>query len=208
VALDLLNGDPILDAGCRGFVFSKWFADQNIVRLREGKKEARVVALDPSPDMMQPMSYTDIVYLREALVGGGDGGDSIREMVVTDDPEAMYLLQPGQIIPPLQRKWCAVQAFNISELSGKVGVSQWDVVKLNIEGSEYGVLSSWPGPISRQITLSWHEHCHPRGDAEVARIMKHLNQWYTVLRHVKEPRYHAGENWWDTCLALTELVKG
>lgn len=45
----------------------------------------------------------------------------------------------------------------------------------------------------------------PRGDAEIARIVEHLGQWYKPVRHEKDSRYCAGENYWDSLFVLKEL---
>lgn len=86
-------------------------------------------------------------------------------------------------------------------------INTWDLVKLNIEGAEYDILSQWPGPIAKQIVVSFHEHTSEgRGGSEVGRIMEHLGKWYQVIQHVNEPRYGCASNWWDTVLVQKGLV--
>lgn len=188
VRTDLLSGKPILDAGCRGFRFAKWFAERHY----------RVIALDPLEHLNHvPRSARwihPIEYLDYALVDHTRGRAA---MVITADPEACYIDERGVFTVP---------SINIESISLKAQ-GDWDVVKLNIEGSEYGVLANWPGPIARQISVSFHEHT-PQGQGEeiIAQIVEHLSQWYTPLRHEKDARYCAGENYWDSLFVLTRIL--
>jgi hypothetical protein len=82
----------------------------------------------------------------------------------------------------------------------------WDLIKLNIEGSEYDVLDTWPGPIARQIVVSFHEHTpRARGRAECDRLIAKISQWYDVQNVVWEKRYGCSENYWDLLFTLKGL---
>lgn len=61
---------------------------------------------------------------------------------------------------------------------------------------------NWPGPIARQISVSFHEHAHPIGEARIKQIVAHLSKWYDPIRHIKDARYCAGENYWDSVFVL------
>jgi hypothetical protein len=62
----------------------------------------------------------------------------------------------------------------------------FSAVKLDIEGSEYEVLLTWPGPCADQITIEYHEHTNlgkaVHGDDVYERIAKHLGQWYRLVQ--------------------------
>ena len=103
-------------------------------------------------------------------------------------------------------QWIGVAVTNISMLSADLRVECWDIVKMNCEGAEYEILSAWPGPISRQIVVSYHEHYRPRGDAYIGGVRAHLSKWYAVVRHEKDARYYAGPNYWDDVYVLKGLV--
>jgi len=138
--------------------------------------------LDPAPDSDAEHKY--------ALVEPSQGWQV--RLVMTKDKEARHVGPVGIL----------VNSFSIGEFPIKL----WDVVKLNIEGSEYGVLAQWPGPIARQIVCSFHEHTpQGQGEEKIAEIIKHMEQWYTVLQHTKEPRYGCHKNYWDTLMILRGL---
>ena len=183
VALDMLDDLSVLDAGSRGGAFGRFFRHRC----------HPVIALDPDP-------LSDEAE-RLALVGPADNGKTLN-LVLTSDPEARYVSakSKGDLSLP-------VECISIEALMAKHEVKHWDVVKLNIEGSEFDVLANWPGMISNQIVVSFHEHAHPRGDDAIEGVMAHLDKWYARVRHIKEPRYGCSANWWDTLVIRKDWVK-
>ena len=183
VVVGLLTKGAVLDAGCRGFRFAKWFAERG----------HEVVALDPSPDIQDPM-IPNITFGNVALAFPSEQ----KYLVMTEDPEARYLtnsLVKGQQSMAVRQTWLD-------------HAKSWDVVKLNIEGSEFEILKNWPGPIARQIVASFHQHCHyaRRTEKEIAGALTHLERWYKVFNHVKEKRYGCSENYWDTVFIRRDLT--
>lgn len=175
VAVDLLTGGPVLDAGCRGLRFAKWFSN----------KGHRVVGLDPAPEIQAEVSGLLSVY--NVALTANDGGPV--NLVLTDDLEARFVGNGVGI---------AVHSVSLKTLSHDLGIGQWDVVKLNIEGSEYAILESWPGPIANQIVFSFHEHTdRKRGREECDKIIDRLRPWYEIHNQVWEPRYCTYANYWD-----------
>lgn len=180
VAVDLLTKGPVLDAGARGFVFSNWFA----------KRGHEVFAIDPSPDVenLFPKEWNPIRLIKAALVG--PGYPKMMSLQLGPDPNAWYVKYDGSF------ESVPIDTVQLSEI-GPRGC-QWDVIKLNIEGSEYDILDNWPGPIARQIVFSFHEHTdRKRGREECDRIIDKLRQWYDISNQVWEPRYCTYANYWD-----------
>lgn len=177
VAVDLLKGGPVLDAGCRGLRFAKWFTERG----------HKVIGLDPAPEVI-PESYGLLRVYSLALVDQPLSGKKVN-LVLTDDLEARFI-GGGTGVP--------VNSISIGNLSMESDVSHWDVIKLNIEGSEYDILDNWPGPIANQIVFSFHEHTdRKRGREECDRIINKLRQWYDIYNQVWEPRYCTYANYWD-----------
>lgn len=185
VRTDLLSGLPVIDAGCRGFRFAEWFAERG----------HSVLALDPGPDIKAPVNMK-IGFNRVALVSEKE--PRLMTLERGGDPEAWYVHHD-----PRPENWaCAVPTTHLGWVDGS-----WDVMKLNIEGSEYEVLSDLHRPIARQIVVSFHEHtARRRGDAAIQEIVDHLAQWYVPIQHVKDERYCAGPNYWDSLFVLKELA--
>jgi len=188
VRLDLLQNLPVLDVGAGpSFVFSKYFA----------LRGHRVVAMDPDPSNTNP-DILGVTYLRLALVGRNPG---VRAFSMDPNPQARFVSPPANEVctPPLKDP-VMVEGVTILHVSEMVQVPVWDLVKLNCEGEESEILKSWPGPIARQIVVSFHEHYRPIGEDAIEKIMEHLDQWYLRERHVRDARYGGGMNYWDTLL--------
>lgn len=182
VAVDLLTkGGGIVDAGARGFVFSEWFASRG----------HSVLALDPSPDIKREHYRQGISFLPYALVGKAKTHNFLS---MVGDPGAWHMtdVETEEIPCVTHIDWLG---------------NNWDVIKLNIEGSEYDVLDTWPGPIARQIVVSFHEHTpRARGRAECDRLIAKMGQWYKAFNVVWEKRYCCSENYWDVLFIRNDLV--
>jgi hypothetical protein len=188
VAVDLLTKGPVLDAGARGFVFSKWFSERG----------HEAYACDPSPDIVVPeyVHHFDRVALASRKwplhVGLNLEGDPGAWYVVP----AMYR-HPAKVVP----------TWNLHVNWGWTERNPWDVIKLNIEGAEYDILDDFPGPIARQIVVSFHEHTpRARGRAECDRLIAKMGQWYKAFNVVWEKRYCCSENYWDVLFIRNDLV--
>lgn len=175
VDVDKLTGGPVLDAGCRGLRFAKWFTERG----------HRVIGLDPAPEIDPEVTPLLRVY-KTALVA--NPGTHVN-LVLTDDLEARFIGNgPGVPVPSI----------GLAALTSESAVDTWDVIKLNIEGSEYDILDSLTGPIANQIVFSFHEHTErARGKEECDRIISKLSAWYDIHNQVWEQRYCCRENYWD-----------
>lgn len=188
VAVDLLSKGHVLDAGCRGFEFSKWFAERG----------HSVWAVDPSPDISS--APIGIGFSNTAIVGSQ--WEPNAQLDIAGDPEGWFI---GRKISVTSVKVFTqtIEKLTSDMLWGK----PWDLIKLNIEGSEYDVLETWPGPIAKQIVVSFHEHTdRRRGRGECDRLIDKMREWYTPVQHVWDARYHAGFNYWDTLLIRKDLA--
>lgn len=178
---ELLTGGPVLDAGSRGMRFAKWFVERG----------HRVIALDPGEDEM----YGGVEAYKLALTGPGE---KERRLILTDDLEARYVVGSDR---SGGESYLKVQCVTLEEISNRAGVGRWDVIKLNIEGSEYGILEAIEGPVARQIVFSFHEHTgRARGRFNCDLIIDRLKTWYDVHNQVWEPRYGCQANYWDVLL--------
>lgn len=174
---DLLTGGPVLDAGARGFVFAKWFAERG----------HDVIAVDPSPDIRESPS-DKIGLVNSALVSRKCPVSAHLEM--GPDPNA-WNISFSKVQDSV-----SVDTITLSDI--KLNAGKWDLIKLNIEGSEYDILDEIAGPIARQIVFSFHEHTdRARGREECDRIINKLRTWYDIHNQVWEPRYGCRSNYWD-----------
>lgn len=171
---------PVLDAGCRSFAFSRAMALRGL----------GVVALDPDPTVENP-GIPGVRYRREALLGAARGPVAF---FMDRDPQARRVASEGHV---------TVTSTDMHALMRATGVQHWGVVKLDVEGCEYGILASWPGPIADQITIEFHEHISPAPQSTYDSILAHLGQWYDVVQHEKSYRHCIGTpNYWDSLFRL------
>lgn len=194
VRTDLLtSGGHTLDAGARGFRFAR-----RMLELGQS-----VVSMDPDPEVEDP-KLTGLLHRRVALVDGRYP-ENFLMLHLLPDREARHLGTGSHRYIGVEQ--IQVRVEDIGEVMKATEVRYWDCVKLNIEGSEYGVLARWPGPIARQIVVSFHEHTSAaHGDSRIGAIVEHLSQWYVPVQHVKDARYCAGLNYWDSLFVLKELA--
>ena len=187
VDLDLLPEAPrVLDAGCRDFDFTK-----GILALRP---KADIIAIDPDPDTPAP-EIPGVFFARVALVG--DKRPSARYFIGStghgnflSDLESYYDMRPVDVpcvslnAPPFEETF--------------------DLVKLDIEGSEFEVLEHWPGPVAKQISVEFHDWDKPhiRDSHYYERIFRFLGTFgYRVIQHELSTQ-GTGCGHWDSLLVL------
>lgn len=180
----LSEGGYVLDAGCRNFSFARAMVARG----------CKVVALDADPTVEDP-GIPGVAFFHFALADES----GVRALIMDSNPEARRLAPAGAHI---QAPTAEVQTVTLPQIMETLGIHEWDAVKLDIEGAEYGVLQSFPGGIARQISIEFHEHVEPRPQSVYDAIFEHLGKWYEVVQHAKERRYRTHPNFWDTLLSL------
>jgi FkbM family methyltransferase len=196
VDLDLLPPTPrVLDAGCRDFDFTRAIFDN-----RPG---ARIIALDPDPDIVFPtdLKIWDVAFFRYALVGdertmsGYFRGSTGHGNFLSDLPR-YYDMQRVNV--PCTRLGDYVTSSSL--------MPYWDLVKLDIEGSEFEVLERWPGPIARQISCEFHDWNQRGryGAGYYAQLFGELGKFgYRVVQH-ELSQQGTGVGHWDSLIVLDD----
>ncbi len=198
VDLDLLPERPVvLDVGCRGFDFTR-----EVLALRP---QSWVCAMDPDPQIIiqSPMTIGDgdIAFLRRALVGDAR---EVANYAGWSTGEGNMLCE---VSPHYAERSHQVECINISDLSRFFRVPHWDLVKLDCEESEFGILENWPGPIATQISVEFHDWTGPWESAAKNSPTYYPNLWagplrdYEVVQH-ELSRQGEGTGHWDTLLRL------
>ncbi len=190
VDLDLIPDSPlVLDVGCRDFLFC-----EQLLRYREF---GSITAIDPSPEINEDMDER-IAFISVALVG------KERHMALL----AMHSTGEGNFLcddVPWFADAAAVKCITLPKLMEKCGVKFWDVVKLDCEGSEFGILENWPGPVAQQISIEFHDWTGPwegyaAGDY-YERLFAGPLKDYDVVQH-ELSKQGEGLGHWDTLLRL------
>lgn len=183
VDLDLLSRDSVvIDCGCRNFGWAKemllfvdkvhcWDADNNIVSPNKDKLPFYWAAIGPYSDVGVPF----VKY------GNGTGN---------------FVLENEK--PPTGSVIDHVPMFSLEAVASAMQVDQFDLIKMDIEGLEYEVLSTLKRPIAKQITFELHEHTEKKRGKDYVNIMlDHLGKWYDIAYIDYSCKHGCGMNWWD-----------
>ena len=196
VDLDLLPESPtVLDVGCRDFGFT--------LAILEHRPKARVIAMDPDPEMSLERLPVEAIFLRRALVG------DIRQL----SNYAGWSTGEGNILcdvaPHYAERTHWVMCVNLENLMIEhyPEAKHFDLVKLDCEGTEYEILEHWPGPVATQISVEFHDWTGPWKEYAASGYYERL--WagplhdYEVVQHELSPvgpGQHMGH--WDSLLRL------
>ena len=177
----------VLDAGCRDLTFARGLTERG----------CRVMALDADPTLVNPkIENIDFYHFAIAARRGNF------YLHLADNPEARCLVNADQIVEG--QAYVVVMAFTIADLLQMEKAKRFDAVKLDVEGAEYDILRTWPGPVAKQISVEFHEHVKPRPEKVYDDIFAHLGQWYDVVQHDKTRRHCTHPNFWDSLMILRE----
>jgi FkbM family methyltransferase len=193
VDLDLLPPElpTVLDVGCRDFDFTE--------EAMGYRPSSFIVACDPSPEVASQEGRRLVnIFEPMALVG------KERNMAML----AMHSTGEGNFIcddPPWFAAAAVVRCITLAALMDKHGVKFWDLVKLDCEGSEFGILENWPGPVAQQISVEFHDWTGPweeyvSGDY-YERLFAGPLKDYEVVQH-ELSKQGEGIGHWDSLLRL------
>lgn len=178
-----INGGWVIDAGCRGFEFSRYC-------LERGKVYALDIE-DFTDDPVMPIvgrHFSNFIYKQAALTTRsgqteafyfGDGtGNFIKGINET----------PGNT-PDRPCETKVIPCITLNDIYSEVG-TDIDLLKLDIEGAEYEILEKLE-PIPKQITVEFHEHCHEKlHRTYIDKIIDRLCKYYNLSLYIREwPRY-------------------
>jgi hypothetical protein len=185
VDLDLLSGGICIDAGCRGFQFSLAMRDLGL----------HVAAFDLE-DMESPEG---IRFFKKAL-SNESGVGNYKD---TKDAQAKHLIASDGIPCGI---WGLNEFYKCLLLDDNEYV---DILKLDIEGSEYYILSD-PNfqPIPKQISIEFHMHAHRKlHDQYYEACMSNLLKHYEPAQHELTQAHGCGLNYWDSLFVRRDLIQ-
>lgn len=96
-----------------------------------------------------------------------------------------------------------VDALTLHSISRVAGVEFWDVIKMDIEGSEMTVIMDMDKPWARQLSVEFHLHTGQYGQYSVRLMENRLAQLgYHAIQHTMEARHGLSLNYWDSLFIL------
>lgn len=178
----LLNGNWVIDAGCRGFGFTETLLASNcdVFSIDIDRLTIPDLLTEALPTTNHIRPYTRWNFKHAALMakpgeveahyfGNGTGNfvKGINEQPY-DGPDR-----------PCETK--KVQAITLQDIYSEIG-TDIDLLKLDIEGSEYEILANLE-PIPRQVTVEFHEHCHPDLHKKwIDRVLQNMAKHYQLTQ--------------------------
>lgn len=127
-------------------------------------------------------------YNRYAL-SDHDGRVGIRR---TNDPQATTICD-GDEVP----------CISLNSLADVYHLDIFDLIKLDIEGSEYEVIMSMNRSYAKQLSIEFHLHTGVYGDNEMLLMEnKLLSLGYFPIKHDRTSQHGMGLNYWDSLWIL------
>lgn len=165
----------ILDLGCLGFLFT------NHMRSLGHK----VTAVD--------IQDLEGVYLKLAVVANDRAG-GMAPIERSKDPQATRVTHGHY-----SGEW--VQTTSVRQLVSRCGF--FDLIKMDIEGSEYEVIMSLTEAPATQLSIEFHLHTGIYKDAQVKEMEDRLlSLGYFPVKHDKYPAHGLQANYWDSLFIL------
>jgi hypothetical protein len=167
-------GSKILDIGCRGFLFMDHFRN---------KCKYHCVGVD-----IDDLDAENRNFMQVAITGKTQKVGIHK----TNDPQAPSV-KPGN----------QIQAYTLDDFSKLVGVPFWDLIKMDIEGSELEVIMSLTKAPAKQLSIEFHLHTGIYSKEDVDQMLYHLTLLgYNVIKHELTSEHGAGFNYWDSLFIL------
>jgi FkbM family methyltransferase len=153
VDLSSLPAQPVvLDGGARNFGFS--------LAILGVRPQARIIAIDPDPSITPDKVPAGVKFIQEALVGNSRQRAKFA-LQETEEGRFIYDGLPSEYHfrygLRASDKILLVLCTRIIDLMDRLDIKFWDLVKLDIEDSEFEVLENWPGRIAGQISVEFHD---------------------------------------------------
>lgn len=163
----LKNKGEIIDLGCRGFEFAMYFKSLGY----------NLICVDADPNVF--LNYPDGITVINKAVYSERG----KTRIIPALTESAYISDVKTFDTGIEIEKCI--------LSDIQPAHDYDILKIDIEGSEYEILSDKNFiPYAKQITVEFHEHTHKElHDRKISDVLNNLKQWYDLVYIMDENEY-------------------
>lgn len=175
------SGGIILDLGCRGFQFKDYF-----------KSPHKVISVD----------IDDLIgsYYHVAITDF-NGTIAVERF---SDPQATRVNKKMTVVPtPEEQPTRSVPCYTLDSFLKYIEIDFVDLIKMDIEGSEYQVIMSMDRPMAKQLSIEFHLHTGQYSQYEMTLMEDKLKALgYIAIQHEMTDRHCAGMNYWDSLFIL------
>ena len=101
-----------------------------------------------------------------------------------------------------------IPMMTLKSFSEFVGVSHWDLIKMDVEGSEMGILMNSKHPIATQVSVEFHAHCTSQTKEQIDECLAYLHKWYHIFNRdwrLASDWKDGPNNYWDVLLISNRM---
>lgn len=169
----------ILDLGCRGFLFAKELQSRGHM----------LVVIDVEDFFEEFRAGITYGHFFQIAITNHNGKCGISR---SSDPQATKIKEGNEI-----------DCYTLEEFSRLVDIPFWDLIKIDIEGSEYEVIMSLTKAPATQLSIEFHLHTGVYGMDAVQEMLDKLEDLgYEIAKHELTEAHGCGYNYWDSLFIL------
>jgi FkbM family methyltransferase len=181
----------ILDLGCVNFGFS----------LEMKKYCNNIICVDPNPTIKH---IPDGVFYEKAALVWDDKKEV--EYFIYNDTNGYSLLNPSKDWCQLQDK-IVIKSINFKDIMEKYNIEKFELIKFDIEGSEYEILQNMDWSISKQFSVEFHDFRfmnphYPNNNKYYENLFDKIGDKFNLIKHdlTDHPGFPVGQglNYWDS----------
>jgi len=96
-----------------------------------------------------------------------------------------------------------IECYTLKSFSEMIGIQFWDLVKVDVEGSEYEIIMTLDEPPAKQLSIEFHLHTGIYQQHEVDLMIDKLRGLgYSVASHEYTEQHGMGFNFWSSLFIL------
>lgn len=110
----------------------------------------------------------------------------------SNDPQATTLTQGNDIV-----------VYTLETFSALNGINKWDLIKMDVEGSEFNIIMGMTRPMATQLSIEFHLHTGVYSEIGMQLMERQLKALgYEIVSHELTNQHGAGFNYWDSLFIL------
>jgi hypothetical protein len=119
--------------------------------------------------------------------------DGLCGVIKSNDPQGTKIDKLGN----------GIDCFTLESFSKMFEVAFWDLIKLDVEGSEFEIIMSLQRPLAKQLSIEFHLHTGAYKQHEVDQMTDKLKALgYSIASHEYTNEHGSGYNYWSSLFIL------